>query len=117
MGLERFVENRIANYFKAEKTQCKCPTGVADLVSLTHVYEVKEWSLNKFKQALGQVLSYMDYFPNRRPAMIFYGDFNDYLKHKDSVLQQCRDRRVEIYFIKFNMMGFNASTNKIVFKE
>ena len=48
-----------------------CPAGVADIVTQTELIEIKTW--DNWKTALGQVISYHVYFPDKMTRVHFFG--------------------------------------------
>jgi hypothetical protein len=54
-----------------------CPTGIADIVTDTELIEIKRW--NNWKYALGQLIAYSPYFPNRQLRCHFYGEVREEL--------------------------------------
>lgn len=48
------------------------PAGRIDLLTSTHVIEVKEAA--NWKHAIGQVLVYSSYFPSRKPMIYLFGE-------------------------------------------
>lgn len=50
-----------------------CLAGVADIVTEKEVIEIKKWK--NWKEALGQILAYKLFFPDKSPKVHFFGKF------------------------------------------
>ena len=49
----------------------KCPIGFADIVSDTEIIEIKVWK--RYREAIGQLLTYSVFFPNKQKRLHFFG--------------------------------------------
>lgn len=56
------------------KIEFPTPVGNRDLVTDEEIIEIKAWS--QWKSALGQVLAYSYYLPNKKPRVHLYGKFS-----------------------------------------
>lgn len=50
-----------------------CPAGVPDLVTSTELIEIKVWK--NWKNAMGQLIAYHEYFPDKNMRAHFFGPF------------------------------------------
>jgi len=68
--LEKTIQEKLCDELKAEK-EVETLAGFIDILTDTKIIEIKEFS--EWKSALGQVLSYGTYYPDREKVIILFG--------------------------------------------
>ncbi len=67
---EHYWQSTLQEYFVGRSK--KCDMGICDIVNDDILIEIKRWS--NWTTAIGQLLSYSIYFPNRIKMIIFFGE-------------------------------------------
>jgi hypothetical protein len=81
---ERDVSQALAEQENG-KCEVKTPVGYIDVLTDKYVYEVK--IAKRWKEAVGQVLTYKAYYPNHKPRLYLYGKPSI---TKKTIEEQCR---------------------------
>jgi KilA-N domain len=68
---ERQVQEQVARELNGLR-EVKTPVGLIDVLTSTHVIEVKE--VSKWKHAVGQVLCYAEFYPTQKKMIYLFGD-------------------------------------------
>ena len=66
-----------------------CPSGVADVVTESELIEIKTW--DNWKNALGQLIAYHVYFPDKNMRAHFFGTFPSIEKRIQIISQMTRN--------------------------
>jgi len=73
------------------ETEIKTPVGRIDVLTETHVIEVKD--VCNWKHALGQVLSYGVFYPDRKKQIYLFGEADE---TEDMIADICSKFEVEV---------------------
>lgn len=75
---EAEVRNRLASILENAKIEVACPAGRIDILTNSEIIKVK--NINDWKSAIGQVLVYGDYYPDRVKRIHLFGESQDIRK-------------------------------------
>ncbi len=93
---EKIVRDRLASTIPGSQTEVSTPSGRIDILTPTEVIEVK--SVRQYKHAIGQVISYSCYHPERDRRIHLFGKVS--AKHRQSIVRECRAEKIEVTFEK-----------------
>lgn len=83
-GREKAVQERLASKLKGSM-EVACPSGYIDILTDTELIEVKSWV--KWKEGVGQAVTYGHYYPKHQKRIHFFGKIAP--KKREVVLFQC----------------------------
>lgn len=86
---EKEIKMALKDKYEAD-CEVRTPAGYIDLMSKKYVIEIKEAS--KWKHAIGQVLSYGVYHPEKKPMIVLFGDVD----HVEIIREVCSKLDIEL---------------------
>jgi hypothetical protein len=89
---EKEIQMMLKDKLNAE-IEVKTPVGYIDIVSDSHIIEIKRVSL--WKSALGQILCYAIYFPEKKKQIYLFGESK---VEKQVILTACEKYDIEVIF-------------------
>lgn len=90
---EKDIRDRLAKELKGQ-VEVKTDAGYIDVLTEDEVIEVKE--AKKWKAAIGQVISYGEYYKDKIKRIHLYGDVGK--GNLDSALQVCRENSIKLTY-------------------
>lgn len=93
-------ESVIAKSFKTAldaRSEVNTPVGIVDLVSDKFMLIAEVKAVRKWKHAIGQVLIYQQYFKDKTPYIILFGDVDE--SYMDLVKSHSKALGVEVMFV------------------
>lgn len=89
-GKEKVIQNRLAKELGG-RTEIQVPAGRIDVLTDTHIIEVKEYK--NWKSAIGQVHSYSVSYPGRKKAIHLFGELP---KNLQAIVETCKFLNIEL---------------------
>lgn len=93
---EREVQLILAASLPNSKVEVPCASGRIDILTPEQVIEVKH--VRNYKHALGQVLSYIQYFPNKKPRLHLFDEAKIDAAFRQQILDECQRFNVSVTF-------------------
>lgn len=87
---ESFYQRELEKYFGGKHVSCE--HGVIDILTDDSLIEIKNW--NKYKDSIGQILSYSLQYPNHKKIVVFFGQVKE--KKRDSIIELFSKHNIEI---------------------
>lgn len=80
----------VAHYFEAElycgaKKEVRTPAGNIDLLTDHFLYEMKQ--VEKWKEAIGQLVAYGTYYPNHKKVLVVFGTFDEWENREEVICE------------------------------